>query len=229
MSLLLKILSVLFASAGVIWLNANSVGVAIVSLAVKLGLNDYLKAVNTSLEVFYARLSEFDQSALFVQYGPWGLTTGGALLFVLILIWQFFSGANKNRLPEKLARFCEELAEEILEFINERQLQEPQHTTEDLTDITEEQIDTQFEEEATYSNETKILYEEKIMPKLKDLHSLLEKNNHRPSEILAFGDDSWANRNIGRLTSYARILRLGEKIIDNKQVQDGIIEQVGSV
>ena len=229
MSSLLKILSVISASVGVIWLNANFVGIAIVSMAGKFGLSDYLEAVNKPLEVFYARLSEFDLSTPIVQYGPWGLTIGGALLFVLIVIGQFLSGASRNRLPEKLAQTCEELAEEILEFINERQLQEPQHSSDDLTDITEEQLDTQFEEDANYSNETKILYEEKITPKLKDLHSLLVKNNHRPSEILAFGDDSWANRNIGRLTSYARILRLGEKIIDNKQVQDGIIEQVGSV
>lgn len=229
MSSLLKILSVLSASAGVIWLNANSVGITIENLAGNFGLSDYLQAVNKPLQVFYARLSEFDQSALIVQYGPWGLTVGGAFLFVLIVIWQFFSGANKNRVPDKLAQACEELAVEISEFLNDRQLLEPQHSSEDLTDITEEQLDTQFEEEANFTNETKVLYEEKIIPKLNDLHSILVKNKHRPSDILALGDDSWANRNIGRLTSYARKLRLGEKIIDDRQVQDGIIEQVGSV
>ena len=225
MSALIKTLSVLLAGVGVIWLNIKSVGIAAVWAANYFGRIDDLQAINKPLQAFYSRLLEMDQSALIVEYGPWGLSIGGASLFVLIVIWQYFRRLLKGGLPESLAQACEQLAREIALFMNQRQSQEPQHSTDDLTDITEDDLNRQFAEETIYSNRTKVLYEERITPRLNDLYSLLIKNKHKPGEMLTFGDESWANRKIGKLTSYARILRQGGKIRDERRGQGSLLEQ----
>lgn len=213
---LLKIFSIIIAGSGIIWLNAKPLGNAVAWVADYFSLNDHLQTINKPLQAFYERVLVMDQSALIVQYGPWVLTIGGALLLVWIIIWQYLRGLFKQYLSEKLAQACENLAEEIRQFIRQQQLQEPQHLADDLTHETDEDLDRRIAEEADYLSQKKVLYEERINPKLNDLHLMLVKNKHRPNEIMTFGDQSWANRNIGKLTSYARIIRQGEKIIDDR-------------
>lgn len=208
-----KAFSVLLLGAGIIWFNAAPIGNAIVWLADSFSLRDQLESINNPLQTFYLWLKSLDQTTHVFQYAPWFLAIGGTLLYMLVVISEYFARMFASIRAEKLAQACEDLANEIKEFLRSRESQEPRYSA---TDLTEDDFEEQLTAEADYASQTGILYGETINPKLNELFSMLTKNQHRPHENLIFGDENWANRKIGKLTSYARIIRKGEKIVDNQ-------------
>lgn len=123
-----------------------------------------------------------------------------------------------NDLREGFASECEELANEIVEFIYERNTSSPSF----FSDIpsADGTIDVRdFNERAKHGEQTRYQWERKIDPKLRDLSQRLRENGHRPDEQLVFGMDALYEIKVEKLNRYARLLRNGEFIVDDRLAQ----------
>lgn len=119
---------------------------------------------------------------------------------------------------EDLAQKCEELANDIAEFIYIRKVGEPSFWLENKEDKRDEEaIYKNFKVRADYSTQTGILYDKKFEVRLREIAYLLEEHGHKPDESLHWGSHQMANRKVGQLIIYARIIKEGKIIDDQKK------------
>jgi len=122
---------------------------------------------------------------------------------------------KKNPLSTQYAQECENLANEIKEFIYERETSSPPFFPDNENDLRENSYD-RFKKQSDHSKMTGAIYAKKFTGRLHDLINYLKENGHQPSRLLTHGDDAWADKKIGSLITYARLLREGKTINDEE-------------
>ena len=208
-----NIFTALITGAGIIWLIAKPIGSAILWLASLVGHSDDLQAL-------WQLLAEMDKAAIINQFGPWLLVLGGGLSLAWINLENKIRGMFRNNISkDELAKKCEEISQEITDFMFERESQSPPFHPLKHEEHSQEKSYEQFALRAQYGGQTRNLYAKKISPKMYNLCSMLRENGHRPDELLTHGEDAWADVKSGKLLSYARMIRQGQKIIDDRQEQ----------